>query len=279
MSYPVIGANATVGSWGSANQNATILSNIIPASARYSLSNNGQDITGLGAFAVSEMPGLHSAGVTIGGLAGASATLGTSIQVAYSGGTVAPYALSMQSLSLVMRTPTVHDITAGSSGSPATFMSFRPDIFQCAARFTALVDSGTPITLPDTYGNTLNSAVFTYMSGGTLTLTGHVRTLEQTAIKGGKQLVTYGIGSVGTVVSAGGLFGVHTFGGTNNADPLWSAGGAATGALVLNMLGAGTRKITFTDSFWTSIAINATAPGQAVGVEIAIQPSGTYAFT
>lgn len=282
MAYPLIGSNATPGSWGSTNYYSVALASLTAASASYSIDNDGQDITALGAFATSEIPGLLSARATLGGWLGATPALGTSGSIAYSGYTTAPYGINVQSFNIAMRTPAVHDITTGSSGSPATFRAFRPDIFTCAASFTSLVDSATALTLPNVPGDTIGTATFTIVPGITAALTGIIRTLGVRLARPGKQLVTYGMHNVGTVTFAGGTASgplARTYGSTNNADPLWSAGGSVAGALVLNMLGAGTRKITFTDSFWTSIGISSQNPGSPVAMEYGIQPTGTFSFT
>lgn len=284
MSYVLIGSNATVNTWGSANFYSALLALITPASARVSISNNGQDITAIGASAMSEIAGLVSATCTIGGFAGIGGGavvpgLGNSCSVSFSGGTVAPYAINLQTLDISLRTVAVHDITTGSSGSPATFMSFRPDIIQASARFTALVDSSTGLKLPDISSSAaLNQAVFTYLPSSTITFAkANVRTLDVQAVRGNKQLVTYGMNSVGSVTSAGGVFGTNTF-GDDNVDPLWSQGGSAVGAMDLYLISGGAKKVAFADSFWTGIDIRA-APNSPVGIEIRVQPTGTITLS
>lgn len=280
MAFPLRGINATVASWGSANIYATILAAITPASARYTINNNGQDVTGIGAFPLSEIAGLVSANVTIGGYAGSSPYLGVYGSIAAGGspsGASTPYVTSPQSLSITLRTTGVHDITTGSSGSPATYMSFMPDGFQASARWTALVDSSTALSAPDLRSTvTYNQLAFTYASGGTVTFPAcNIRTVDVQLVRGNKQLVTYQANSIGGISAAGGIFGTQASWGTStNPFPLWNLGSGTPGALTLQLYSVGPKSIAFADSFLTSMTITAT-PNAPVGVECQIQPTGT----
>lgn len=271
--------NATVSSWGSANIYATILAAITPASARYTITNNGQDVTGIGAFAMSQIAGLISADVTIGGYAGSAPYLGVYGSIAAGGspsGASTPYVTSPQSLSITLRTTGVHDITTGSSGSPATYMSFMPDGFQASARWTSLVDSSTALSAPDTRATTTyNQLAFTYANGGTVTFPAcNIKTVDVQLVRGNKQLVTYQADSNGSISAAGGIFGTQAaWGASTNPFPLWNLGSGTPGALTLQLYSVGPKSVAFADSFLKSMTITA-APASPVGIECSVQPTG-----
>lgn len=282
MSYPLIGANATINSWGSGNFNSTLLAWLTNASANIQLVNNGVDITGLGSLVRNEIPGMISANATLGGYV--RATSGGTPFLATAGGLAAVSGLytaaSIQSFAISLRTDTVTDMTAFNSATPPAAMLFRPGIFMASARYTAMVDSSTALTAPSRPGDALPTAVFTIGPSSTLTMTSaNVRVVSAVLQRGGqKQLVTYQMNSTTTVGASGGPFGTRTFGSTNNADPFWSAGGAATGALDAYMITGGAQKIGFADSFWTSIDINLPQLNAPVGYQIGIQASGAISI-
>jgi len=281
MSFPLRGMNATVSAFGSANIYSTILAAITPASARYTLRNNGQDITGIGSFAMSQIAGLCSADVTIGGYAGSAPYLGVYGSIAAGGspsGASTPYVTSPQSLSITLATTGIHDITTGSSGSPATYMSFMPDGFQATARWTALVDSSTALSGPDLRSTTTyNQLAFTYANGGTITFPAcNIKQVDVSLVRGNKQLVTYQAESNGGISAAGGIFGTQASWGTStNPFPLWNLGSGTPGALTLQLYSVGPKSIAFSDSFIRSMTITA-APSSPVAVEMAIRPTGSW---
>lgn len=276
VTYPLRGANATINSWGSTNFYSNLKTNITPASMAFNVQNNGVNVTGIGEFPISEIPGLISADATIGGFAGASPYLGVYASSSASGGTTAPYMVDIQSLNLTLRCLGVDDITTGSSGSPATYMSFMPvGGFQATATWTALVDQNTPLLLPDIRTNTLNNIVFTYGNGQTLTFaTGNIRTLGVRIARNSKQIVTYQANSVGAVTPAGinSLLGTTAF-DSSNPFPLWSGPAGSTQGALTAYMHSTPRSIAFADSFVTAISISAT-PGAPVGVECQVQASG-----
>lgn len=286
VTYPLRGLNASVQSWGTgSNFYANLLTSMVPASASYTINNDGQDTTGIGSFPLSEIPGLLSATVRIGGYAMATPALGVYASVASSGGTVAPYTVDVQSLTIALATTGVNETTIGSSGSPATYRSFMPDGFQAKATWKCMVDQNTPLVLPDLRTNTtLNQLVFTYVSGGTVTMpTTNIRVMDVQASRPGKQMVTYSCNSSGPVATAGGILGTNSsspgLGSSGNPFPLWSLGSSAVGALVLYHIAAGARSITFADSWIKSLTINAQSIGAPVGVECDIQPTGSITIT
>lgn len=268
VTYPLRGANATVNSWGTGgNFYATLLAQMKPASMRFEFMNDGQDTTGIGEFAHSEIPGLIGGQFTIGGFAGSSPYLGVYSSIAASGGT-APYIVDVQSINISIRSGVV-DATTGSSGSPATYTVPMPSgAFSGLATWTCLVDQNTALIRPDPRGATLNNLVFTYGSGQTLAFaTANIKRLSVEAVRGNKQIVRYQAASVGAITPAGSLLGSTAF--SNSAPfPLWSgAAGSTQGAMVAYLNGAADRTITLADSFATSIAINST-PAAPVGVVV-----------
>ena len=268
MSYPLISANATVTSWGSTNFYSTVLAAITPNSARINITNDDQEVTGIGAFASVMIPGLKSANVTLGGYAGSPVYLGNAGSIT-STGTPNGYVTTVQSWEWVARTPTVHDITP--FGGTPTWKTFRPDIFTSSLRYTALVDSSTSLAPAPDAGGGLQTVTLTYVSGGTIAMTGLIKQIGVTAVRGNKQLVTYQLDGSSTVTTAGGIFGTYTMGGANNTHPLWSAGGSAAGAMVVTLLTGKT--ISLADSFYTSMRVSC-APSAPVAVEFNVQATG-----
>jgi hypothetical protein len=266
MAYPLIGDQGVVTSWGSANQNATILSNITPASTTINIDGDPQRITGLGVSTETEIPGLKSARGTISGFMGSSPYLGAICNVAYSSG---GYALHVQSFEIVLSTA-VHDLTEFNAGNQ--YKKFRPDSLRWGMTYTAIIDSGTAIVAPPDTGASLPTVTLTYGSGITCAGTGVIRSTAANITRGNKQMVTFGVDGNGNLTTAGGIFGTSTLGSTFNTAPLWNAGGSATGAMVITA--ASGRTYTLNDSFWTSIRIRGT-PTTPVQVSIDWQGEGT----
>lgn len=274
LTYPLRGANATINSWGSTNFYSNLKAALTPARMSFNVQNNMQDITGIGAYAQSSIPGLISATATVSGFADSSPYLGVYVSATASGGTTAPYIVDILSLNLTLECLGVEDITTGSSGSPATYMSFMPaGGFRAIATWRCLVDQNTPLVLPDIRTNTLNNLVFTYGSSQTLAFaTGNISTLGIEVVRGQKQIATYQAMSVGTVTPAGSLLGSKAF-DSSAPFPLWSGpAGSTQGALTAYMVST-PRSIAFADSFTRSISINA-APGAPVAVDCQVQASG-----
>lgn len=272
MAYNLIGANAVVTSWGSTNFYSTCLAAITPNSARITITNDDQEVTGIGAFASVMIPGLKSANVVLGGYAGSSPYLGNAGAIT-STGTPNGYVTTVQSWEWIARTPTVHDITP--FGGTPTWKTFRPDIFTSSLRYTALVDSSTSLAPAPDAGGGLQTVTLTYVSGGTIAMSGLIRQIGVTAARGNKQLVTYQLDGSSTVTTAGGIFGSFTMGGANNTHPLWSAGGSAAGAMVVT-LGTG-KTISLADSFYTNMRVSC-APSAPVAVEFNVQATGAVSI-
>lgn len=278
MAYPLIGGQGSVASWGTAsNAYADLLAAITPASVRWSIVGETQDVTGIGALNVSRIAGLKSGSATISGFGGAAAATVTPVMgnygsITWSGG----YTANVQSWEFTARTIAVHDITS-TQATPILYRYFRPDIFTSSARFTAIVDDTAAVIAPFNVGTSAATVVLTYGSAQTITMTGFPRMVEETLTKGNKQLVTYEIDGTSTVAMSGGfLSGIgtgDTWGNTVNDFPLWSAGGTVAGQLVINNISGGARKVTFADSFWTSIRASV-SPGAPIGVQIGVQPTG-----
>jgi len=263
------GEEGALTSWGSANINATILSGMITNSCTLFVGSDTQDVTGLGAHAAVNIPGLKTWRVDFRGFAGSSAYIGNNGAITYSAG---GYALHVPEFTWNASTPAVHDITEFNSGSPPEWRTYMPDIFQNSARYVAGIDADTAIVFPPAPGAALPTFTMTYKSGATLAMTGLIQRVGPAIVRGQKNMATYDVLGSGTTTAVGGVFGSHTFGGTLNGDPLWSAGGSATGAIVVTA--ASGRTYSGTDSFWTSLQLQCTVGG-AVMVSGSIQGCGT----
>lgn len=283
-SFPLIGSQGSVVSWGAtgtaSNFYADLLSSITPASARWTISGDVHDVTGMGTYAVAKIPGLKSATAVISGFGGNAAGavtpyVGNRGTLSFSAG---GYALHIQSWEWTARTLAVHDITSTTQATPVLWRYFRPDIFTHSCRFTALVDDTTSlVNLPDV-GASLPTVTLTYGSSQTIAVTGILRMVDCTVAKGNKQLVTYEIDGTSTAAMSGGfLSGLgtsDTWGGSANLTPFWTAGSASIeGQLIINNTSTGPKRVTFADSFWTSIRV-AVSPGAPVGVQIGVQATG-----
>lgn len=266
MAYILAGIQGALTSWGSANQNATIASAITPASVNCTIAGDSQNVTGLNANYATMIPGLKSTSGTITGFTGSTPYIATSGQVAYNSG---GYALHIYSAEATLRTATVHDITELSSGSQ--WKAFRPDLFTWSFRYTAGIDNTDPIVAPPNTGASLPTVTLTYGSGATLIGSGLIRQVTPTIVRGQKQIATFEVDGSGSLATAGGIFGTSTLGGSVNTAPLWAAGGAATGAMVITA--AGSRTYTIADSFWTAIKLSWT-PASAARVDINWQGTG-----
>ncbi len=275
MGYPTIGSEGQVTSWGSANINATILAAITSHTAVLTIDGDPQDITGLATSQTSRIPGLKSATVRISAMIGSTPYLGNRGFVTYNTG---GYALHVYDWTWTA-TSQVHDITEFSSSSSPNWMSFRPDVFYATASYTAGIDSSTALVLPPDPGASLNAITLSSLSNGSgtstadLSATGVLARLTGNIRKYQKDLATYEINGTGawTAAGASSIFGSRTFANASNADPLWNAGGSATGALVFRSTTG--RTYTCADSFWRQIRIRA-GVAQVSQIDIDIQVSG-----
>lgn len=288
MAYPLIAGEGSVYSWGTtSNFYVDLLAAMTTNSARWSIVGDMHDVTGTGALNIAKIPGLKTATATISGFGGnaagaATPYVGNRGSLTFSSG----YALHIQSWEWTARTTAVHDITSTTQTTPLLWRYFRPDIFTHSCRFTALVDSatgaGNAIVAPFDVGAAVSTVVLTYGSSQTITLSGYPRAVSVSIVKGTKQLVTYEIDGTSTVAISGGflsgLGATDTWGNTADSFPLWTAstGGAAVGALIINNNAGGagaTKKVTFADSFWTSLSVSV-SPSAPVGIQVGVQATG-----
>lgn len=267
MAYIVAGIQGALTSWGSTNQNSTILSGITPASVNLRVMSDTPNVSGLGNSYESHIPGLKFSNGSISGYNGSAPALGATGNVAYSAG---GYALHVYSAEVTIRTTTVHDITELNAGSQ--WMRFRPDALAWSMRYTAGIDSATALVLPPDTGASIPTVTLTYATGATLAGSGVIRQVSAAIVRGQKSIATYEVQGSGTLGTVGGVFGTSTLGSTANAAPLWAAGGSATGAMVITAVTS--RTYTLSDSFWTSIRLRWT-PAAPVAVDIDFQGDGS----
>lgn len=266
MAYVLISDQGALTSWGSGNQNATILAAITPARATLDIVENVANVSALGTAYESFIPNLKSVAGSIGGYIGSAPYIGAIGIVAFSSG---GYALHVTEAEVSIRTTTAHDITELNAGSQ--WMRFRPGTLTWSIRYTAMIDSGTAIVAPPDTGASLPTVTLTYGSGATVAGAGVIRQVGVAIVRGNKQLVTYEITGTGTLTTAGGIFGTSTLGSTHNTAPIWNAGGSATGAMVITA--ASGRTYSMADSFWTGIRLRVT-PNAPASVDISWQGDG-----
>jgi len=266
VAYWTKGDSGSVVSWGSANFYSTLLAGISPARATVFVGADTPDVTAFQAFAATSIPGLKMCRATISAYAGSTPYLGNAGTLAYDMG---GYALHVPGWQWTASTPAVHDITEFNPS--VVWRSFMPDIFQAACSFTAGIDSATAVVLPPAPAASLPVLTLTYKTGGTLASSAIISSLNSTIAVRNKNVAAYNVKMTGTTTAAGGIFGTKTFGSTINTDPLWSAGGAAVGALVIQAYSG--RTYTFADSMWTRIQLTCEV-GAPVRVDIDVQGSG-----
>lgn len=277
MSWPTIGAEGTITSWGSTNFYSTFLAAITPNAGTMTISNDAQDVTGINAYAATTIPGLKSATATIAGFlnnAGSAGApyIGNAFTLTFSGG----YVVNPISWEWTASSPD-HDITSRTiGGGTPLWKYFRPDIFSARLRYTCFVDSSTTIALPLDPNAATSSCSLAYGNSATLAANGIITNVPISIVRGQRNLVTYELMGTGSWVSANGPFGTsRTFGNTANTDPLWTAGvptSSPAGALVLNT--GNSKTLTAQDSFWTQLRLAGTVSG-AVQASANIRVTGT----
>lgn len=252
MAYPTVGSEGSLVSWGSANFYATLLSRMVTNQANVSIQVDGEEVTGLDVEHAVRLPGLKSATVSINATLFATPKLGNVGNVAYSSG---GYVLHLSGWELNLKNRYLHDITAtaGPAAAP-TWRSFRPDSHEWDATLTTKADSGTAPVLPHAPTDSLPTITFTYgdeATDDTFAGVGMIQQFAPSVQRGSPNTFTYRLMSSGALTPAG---TTSPFGSSAFNTPLWSAGGAAAGAMVIATL-TGSRTITITDSFWTSLNI------------------------
>lgn len=269
MGYWTIGSEGRLTSWGSSNFYSTLLAAMTANRAVVRVGSDEIDITGLNVHQMAYTPGLKRVQVDITGMLGSTPYLGNNGLVTMSSG----YATHVQSFEWSASTPTVHDITEFSSGGSVEWMSFRPDVFMASATFTAGVDSSTALTLPPAPAASLPTVTLQYTTNGTLAASGIIRQLSAGPVRGQRNLAEYSITGTGawTAAGAASIFGSRTFGSSANADPLWSAGSSAAGAMVVQL--APSRTLSLADSFWERMVLRCSV-GAIPTINITVRGTG-----
>jgi len=282
MGYHLIGAEAAVTSWGSANHYATLLTKISPHQANFTHVTDDHDVTGLGGTNRATLPGLYRSRVSIRSRWASTPRLGNVGFVSASGGTTAPYTAHVNAFELTIRSSNVHDITDmnTATASAPVFRAYRPDYLTWSGTYNCVADSSTLLVAPDVPTNTLNSFVFRYGDEATddsITGTGMQAQLAQTIQVGSLSTSVYSFIGGGQLVPAGTTSAFGASGATNmiGGVPLWNQGGAAVGAMKLTLLSGG-QVVTIADTFYESITIRC---GVGVPVEIDVEVVGTGAVT
>lgn len=267
MAYWTKGETGRLTSWGSANLNATILSNISPARCTLFVGSDTPDVTAFQAYAAAKIPGLKRWNISVSAYAGSTPFLGNAGTLAYSAG---GYALHVPSWTWTGGCDAILDMTEFNPS--VVWRNFAPSIWNANAQYTAGIDSATSLALPPSPGAALPTLTLTYGSGATLAASSIISSMNANIAVRNKNTAAYQTVGSGNWTAVGGIFGSYVFGNNGaNADPLWSAGGSATGAIV--MQAASGRTYTGADSFMTRCQITCEV-GSPVRVDIDIQGMG-----
>lgn len=270
MAYPTVGMTAAVTSWGSSNFYSQFLANMKSVTATITDAPEPLDQTSLGDTAAATRVGLATLDISISALGFGTPRVGNTGIVSYNSG---GYALYVDQYDLEISAPAL-DYTAFLSGSPPTFRNFRPGLPGWRGSYQGKIDSTTAIIPANRIGDTLKTLTFTYgTDSANDTLAGQVVLTPMEASLRAGNLNTVGYSFVGngalTANGTNSIFGTGSNPTTNYPlTPLWSAGGAAVGAMVLT---ADTgRTYSITDSFWTSIRLRCQV-GSLVSVEVQVK--------
>ena len=271
MGYPLITAEGNIVSWGSANFYSVLLSRIASHTATINVRGDVPSNTLLSADQASYFPGLKEWDIQIRSRWNSAVKLGNVGLLAFSSG---GYAQHVQRYEITFRPIEVHDITAllGPS-SPVLWKLWRPDILTWDVRFSTLVDSTTAIPTPHDPTATLPTLTLTYGDEATDdTLAGSVvlqqlgHSMETHSI----QRIEWQAQGVGALTPAG---TTSAFGTSALGIPLWSEGGAAAGAIEIDVSTTATFDYVGTDSFYRSITLRC-AVGEPVEIDIDVQGVG-----
>ncbi len=279
MGYPLTGSEGTVVSWGTGGN---YYANLLAAVSGFAFSPrvNGEDIdiTEYNTYQYSVLSGLSSWDATLEAYGFATPRLGNVGTLTWSSG---GYSAHVYEWEWTIESEQTHDITelANSPSSGPVWRSFRPDSTKVSGRFRARADSATALVVPHQPGTALPTLTLVYGDSATDdSLSGAARIQQVSAAvrRGSLTEVEFSFTGSGAWTPAGtnSIFGSTAFTG-----PLWSEGGSAVGALVVDTKSSATRKtLTGADSFWTRQTLRC-AVGEAVSLTVDIQGSGALTPT
>lgn len=264
MAYWTRGDSGNVLSWGSGFY-ANLLAALTPMRCALFVGSDVIDVTGFQTFAAARTEGLKQWRVNISAYAGTTPYIGNAGTLAYSAG---GYALHVPKWTWRAQSAAIPNTEFNPS---VEWRSFMPDIFQADCSFDAGIDSGTALVLPPAPAAALPTLTLTYKAGATLAASAIVNSMNASIAVRERNMAGYSVSGTGSWTAAGGIFGTRTFGATINADPYWSAGGAAVGAIVIQSSTG--RTYSGADSFWTGMTINCEVD-KAVRVDLTVQGTG-----
>lgn len=267
----IIGAQGTLSSW-TGTFYSNLRTKLTETAVTIAASRDTVDVTGLGQYGRSVIPGLGQWTAQVEGTAniGSAPALGNTGLVAYTGST----SVLIDSFTLNINAQ-VHETTAF-NGTPPTWKTFRPGVVNWSGTMTARLDDGNAAPLPLTIGGTPVSAVFTY--GTTATLTGDIVIASVApAIRiGSLSLIPITFNGTGVLTAAGAndIFGATAFADpTSSAGiPEWNANGSSAKPIVMTT--ASGRTLTGADGFWSSISLTASV-SDLTRVSVGVQGSGS----
>lgn len=273
MGYPNTGSEGTVVSWGSANFYSTLLAAVSGFSVSLRMNGEDIDIKEYNTYVYSTLSGLSEWDATLEAYGFATPRLGNVGTVTWGSG---GYVLHAYEWELTIETEQVHDITElGSTPTNTLWKSWRPDSTKWTGRIRCRADSATALVVPHQPGTALPTLALVY--GDDIidhSLTGAAARISQVGVavrRGALTEADYSFTGSGALTPAGtsGMFGSTAFG-----LPLWSEGGSAAGAIVIDTKSSSTRKtLSGADSFWKSMTLRC-AVGEAVSLSVDIQGTG-----
>lgn len=273
MGYPNTGSEGTVVSWGSANYYSNLLAAVSGFAINLNVNGDDIDITEYNTYQYSCLSGLSQWSATLEAYGFATPRLGNVGTLTWSAG---GYALHVYEWEWTIETENVHDITelASSPASGPVWRSWRPDSTKVSGRFRARADSATALVVPHQPGTALPTLTLVYGDSATdeqISGAARIQQVSPSIRRGSLTEVEFAFTGSGawTPAGTGSIFGSTAF-----TQPLWSEGGSAAGAIVIDTKSSATRKtLTGADSFWTRQTLRC-AVGEAVSLTVDIQGSG-----
>jgi len=266
MGYPTIGIEGELTSFGSANFNSVMLAAMKPSGCTLNVAGDVVDVTALTDTIQANTPGLKAWTIQTDAFALATPAIGANGLITLSSG----YALHCYGWTVNIAPVAVHDITEFSASPPVQWRSYMPDYNRWSGTLEFGIDSATALTMPPNPAGSLPT--LTMKMDGTATLAGSVllNTNSIRVVRGNPNRATVSFTGSGLLTPAGATNPL----GTTAADLsrfLWSAGGSATGAVV--MTASTGRTYSGADSFVSSVGI-ACAVGAPVTMQVGIQGCG-----
>ena len=278
MGYQTIGVEGNLTSWAGTFY-SNLVSKIRSQRVNVTIGNQTIDVTGLGSYGATFIPGLSDWSATIDAFTLTQSTntapnTGENANVTFTNSTnvyIDSYTLNIESVPV--------EITNFSASPPVLWRSFRPDMIRWSGTMNARIDSANDILLPFLSNASPVSATFTYDTNATLAGSILITRTDPAIQVGGAAVLPISFVGTGTLTPAGtaSVIGTTAFGGTSDTGiPEWNSSGSSAKAFVVALNSGNT--LTGVDSFWQSLSLSV-GVGQATKLAIGVRGSGGLSIT